>query len=213
MRHEVPTPDTTGRSPIEVMEGRHEKVLEELAELGLEHARLGLGQAMNETMGKSVPNPGTDYQADYVRLARSIRQTVALEAKLREPAKVRAEQKPPRPPLTVRQRAIFGKSKVRVAVEGMIDAQAGERREDLRTTERLLRDLYERLDDEPDATFTETALDEVVERLCKVMGVKLDWEALSAKPWARREALQGTPGSFYARAEANNREIEDDDPP
>ena len=188
------------------MEGRHSRVLEELAEIGLEYARVGLGHTLNETTGKPTPRPGADYEAGYVKLARSIRQTVALEAKLREPAKVRAEQKPPRPPLSVRQRAIFGKSKVRVAVEGMIDAQAGERREDLRTTERLLRDLYERLDDEPDATFTETALDEVVERLCKELGVKLDWEALSAKPWARREALQGTPGSFYVRAK-------DDDPP
>ena len=199
------------RCSTEEMEARHTRVLEELAEIGMEHARLGLAHALNEAAGRPIPRPGVDPQMAHARAARSVRQTVALEAKLREPARARVEEAVAK----AQERGAERKGEVRVAVEHLIETEAGEREEDLRVAERLLDDLYERLDDEPDEDFAEAVISRAIEAICQDLGLTPDWALWADQRWAIREARDATAGSPYGagRAEPPVPAIKDDDPP
>ena len=222
-----PEPEAVpARCSTEVMEARHGKVLEELAEIGMGHARVGLGHTLNETMGRPVPRPNVDPQLRYARLARSIRQTLALEVKLREPATVRAkkvqaerEQAADQAKAAARYLGAPCKSTALTAVETLIETEAEEKLDGLETAERLLSDLYEKLDDEPDDDFAGMAVSQAIERICQDLGVIPDWDLWRDEPWAVWEAKYGPPGSPYApgwrraSADAPGPAIKGDDPP
>ena len=203
-----PSPDT--RCSTEAMEARHSGVLQELAEIGMEHARIGLGHALNETMGRPVPRPAADPQLGYARVARSVRQTLALEAKFREGSTARAEKAETERVAERQARGEACKSDVREAVEQLIETEAGESREGLERAERLLDDLYERLDDAPDEDFADVSVRQAIETICRDLGLTPDWRLWADEAWARREAREGAPGSPYAPPALV---IEDDDPP
>jgi hypothetical protein len=112
----------------------------------------------------------------FARIARAVRQTVALEAKLyrdrqADHDKARAERA-----AETRLRGIRRKAKVIEIVERVVEGESD--------AERLLDDLDERLQDEDDADFADRPLGELVARICRDLGVTPDWSLWADEAWA-----------------------------
>jgi len=155
-------------------------LLRELSEIGMRLARGVEGRA-------EAPDAG-DVGLVFSRIARAVRQTLALEARLeeehqararkaafeREQAAVRAAHAP-----VVERSAI-----VRRAVVQAIEADADE--DDF---EQLFDQLDERLDDrEADEDYLDRPLGELVARICQDLGVAVDLSLWEDEAWARAEA-------------------------
>ena len=114
--------------------------LEELTEIGMQLVRAVRDQALD-----APPERAAELALTFSRVARAIRQTVALEARLARDAETQAQDAADR-----RERRAVGerfdliqrrKAQVRDAVERAIETDAADR-------EHLLDDLYERLEDD-----------------------------------------------------------------
>jgi hypothetical protein len=126
-------------------------MLQELAEMGMDMARTVHRRATAEPAADAEPNT-IDLALMFSRLARTVRQTLALQAR----AKL----------------CVGRKMTVRRIVERAIDADTGVSDSD---TDNLLTDLYERLADQDDADFTDRPVADLVVRICRDLGVKMDW--------------------------------------
>jgi hypothetical protein len=167
--------DTTQALRLEAEErrARHLRILTELAEIGMElvqHVRL---QVLEEV----VP-PGVDPVLAFARLAKAVRQTVALEAKVAAggfdtPRLVaRGAAKPEGP---WRSWDSGSKAKVRQKVEEAI--ASGAEPED---AENLLCDLNERLDDpEYGDEMSDRPIGLIVSLICSALGVEVDLKHFS----------------------------------
>jgi hypothetical protein len=153
--------------------GRHLRILTVLAEIGMElvqHVRL---QVLEET----VP-AGVDPVLAFARLAKAIRQTVALEAKVAADGFATARPVAPGAARTDGVWRIWDgklKARVRKKVEAAIasDAEPGD-------TENLLRDLNERLDDpEYGDEMSDRPIGLVVSLICSALGVEVDLKHFS----------------------------------
>jgi hypothetical protein len=144
---------------------RHLRLLAELAELGMTLARTVVAQAEE---APSVGDPGLMLS----RIARAVRQTLALEAKLAEDHQVRRQRE-------TRELGFRRQAKVRRIVEQAIEADADDSEID-----NLLCDLNERLDDRDDTDFTDRPLIEVVAAICRDLGVTFDPSLWQDEDWA-----------------------------
>ena len=152
---------------------RHLRILTELAEIGMElvqHVRL-------QVLEEAVP-AGADPVLAFARLAKAIRQTVALEAKVAagEFASAQPVSRGVAGP-DGGWRIWDGKMKARVGqkVEAAIasDAEAGD-------AENLLRDLNERLDDpEYGDEMSDRPIGLIVSLICSALGVEVDLKHFS----------------------------------
>jgi hypothetical protein len=145
------------------MAERHGRILSELAELALSLAR----DLHRRATTADTPEAVADLGLAFHRIARSVRQTVALEAKL-ERDRDRATRED-RVETTRRAQAVAGlrKAQVRAAVARAIwtEAEGDE-------AENLLDDLDDRLDSEIVADdLTEAAVEIHIARLCAQLGV------------------------------------------
>ncbi|MDB5464527.1 MAG: hypothetical protein JWP23_2916 [Phenylobacterium sp.] len=188
---------------------RHLRMLQELAEIGMDLAR----SVQRQAHGQAATDHGAaDLGLVFSRIARAVRQTVALEAKLAEDRqKTQAE----RAPLTVadRWRSARRKRQVKEIVAEAIGSEVGEF-----DVERLFDDLDERLaDGDEEADFAERPIGELVARICRDLGVTPDWSLWHDDDWAIEEAAAKAPGSPYAAhaPEADDPRPDDpgDDPP
>lgn len=153
--------------------GRHLRMLAELAEIGMELAREVRRQALEEAGAEGVSR-STEAPADwglvFARIARAVRQTVALEARLAAEAEKQGAAAE-----TGRRSARLAqdrqqKERVRRLVETAIASEAnGEAAENLRL------DLDERLED-PDieAEFGRRPIGVIVVGICADLGVTVD---------------------------------------
>jgi hypothetical protein len=173
---------------------RHGRVLQELAELGMTHARAVTAQA-------SVADPAraNDLALAFSRIARAVRQTLALEARLAEDRKTAVTEIAQRRAFAARDR----RSRVENLVERAIDAEASDAE-----AENLYADLQERLEDADDlAGFYDRSVPEIVALICKDLGVTpphihwddADWGTPEASPpsplgSSRKAALAACPG-------------------
>ncbi len=171
---------------------RHLRMLRELAEIGMELAREVRRQALEQppidpsVSDPAVPDPArgralTDLGLVFSRIARSVRQTMALEASVEQDRVLRqirngGGHRPftmPAPPIV--SDAVRRKDEVRDIVEQAIEAEAAEG-----DVERLLADLHERLEDPDDfAGFANRPLADLVAQICRDLGVPFDptaWE-------------------------------------
>src|SRR5260370_12559761 len=166
-------------------------MLAELAEIGMDLARAVRRQALDHAESEQADAPqvdapdrigGGDLALVFSRIARAVRQTVALEAKLAEDRRAlhqseEAEQAQ-RAATIARERKARQKARVKRIVEQAIDAEAeGSDRED------LLGDLDERLED-LDADFGQRPMGEIVARICRDLGVSPDMSLWEAEDWA-----------------------------
>ncbi|HEY4029541.1 MAG TPA: hypothetical protein VGM25_04315, partial [Caulobacteraceae bacterium] len=115
----------------------------------------------------------------FSRIARTVRQAVALEARLAEDRLVRRRKAEAADRAQRDARGQARKAVVKDIVERVIDAADGH------DTERLLDDLDERLDDPSDAAdFADRPLGELVAAICRDLGVTLDWSLFEDEDWA-----------------------------
>jgi hypothetical protein len=150
-------------------------MLQELTEMGMDMARTVHRRATAEPAADAEPNT-IDLALMFSRLARTVRQTLALQA--------RFEQDQLEAGREARAKLCVGrKMTVRRIVERAIDADTGVSDSD---TDNLLTDLYERLADQDDADFTDRPVADLVARICRDLGVKMDralWQDEAAEPF------------------------------
>jgi hypothetical protein len=154
---------------------RHLRLLAELAELGMTLARTIVAQAEDGA------------ELAFARLARAVRQTLALEAKLAEGGQLRRERQ-------AREHKHQREAKVRRMVETAIEADAHES-----DIDDLLYDLNEHLADLDDTDFTHRPLIEVVASICQDLGVTFDPHQWQDEPPHPRHPGQGPPGGPPSR--------------
>lgn len=157
------------------MTEKHARILGELAEFGLDFARKLHGQGM----AAETPEETASVARAFHTVSRSIRQSVALEAKLAREALQReredradAERLARDEDLSERFRAqapiLARRSRLSNVLERIVYAES----EDEDEAERLVEEIDERLDDEAKAPdFLEHALDDQITRLCREFGL------------------------------------------
>jgi hypothetical protein len=152
-------------------------MLQELAEIGMELAR--------DLRDQQKIEPRPDAGLVYARIARAVRQTLALQARLEAEAKVETVR-------TVRANADGKKAQVSHIITDLIedDDDAG----DAETVERLT-SLYEHLADADDADFADKSIPEIVAQVCHDLGVPFDPERWDppASAYLPRVAAGGGP--------------------
>jgi hypothetical protein len=154
---------------------RHLRLLAELAELGMTLARTVVAQAEDGA------------ELAFARIARAVRQTLALEARLAEEGQLRRERQ-------AREHKHQREAKVRRMVETTIEADADES-----DIDDLLYDLNERLADLDDTDFTHRPLIEVVASICQDLGVTFDPSQWQDEPPQPRHPGQGPPSGPQSR--------------
>jgi hypothetical protein len=190
--------------PPESRAERHLRLLQELAEIGMDIARAVRAEAVAEAdAGEAAPSrfgraePGLVFS----RIARAVRQTLALEARFAEEiGKARAEAERRR--VNVAQLVLQQRQEdIRDFVAQAIEAEAEARQTPDSDVERLLDDLDERLEDggyddaleNPDAPIAE-----LVARICEDLGVTPDWRIWDDQDWAIDYIRDRTPADIGA---------------
>jgi hypothetical protein len=192
----MPTDPSRGRAEgcvcgaAEARTERHLRTLEDLAEIGMDLARTVQRQAHEQA---AADLDAAALGLVFSRIARAVRQTVALEARLAEDRQAEtAAQLASR----TQARATRRRREVRAVVEQAIEADAAET--DL---EDLLLDLEERLVDYDDADFADRPIGELVARICRDLGVAPDWSLWEDEDWAVEEAVRRGAASPPGEAE------------
>ena len=200
---------------------RHVRMLQELAEIAMTMARAVGRQVAAEPEAAAEPaaesagtaNPGLVL----TRIARCVRQTVALEAKLTadyrawvrksaaERAAALAEQAERAAAAEARKRE-RKKAQVERAAKTVIEGAT--RPDDYHPR---LRDVKEWLwDSDDDADFADRPIGEIIARICDDLHIPFDVKKWENESWAREERRTKPPGSPFA---SHVPEPDEDDPP
>jgi hypothetical protein len=187
MTEACPIPD-----PAEARAQHRFVVLRELTDLGMGIARDVRRQAAEPAAPGAPP---VDFGLQFARIARAVRQTVALEARLDEERRVRREAAEAERLLETRLRGQRRKNQVGNIIEHMLDSESES------DAERLSDSLHERLADIDDCDFADRPLGEIVAAICKGLGVTIDWALWEDQPWAAEAMAAEKPAApFLSRA-------------
>jgi hypothetical protein len=152
------------RPEAEERRARHLRMLAELADIGMELVQ----QVKRQALGKDA-SVRADPVLAFARLAKAVRQTVALEARLAD-GFARCKPVVPRGDVAVRSAAGPLKARVQRSVEAAIAS-----RSDGDAAEALLLDMHEQLDDpEFEDELAEWPIGVVVASICRALRVKFD---------------------------------------
>ena len=163
------------------------QVLQELTEIGMEIARALKAEALARVDAKPAAAPAfakADLGLVFSRIAKAVRQTVALEMRIAEGLQIsRAEEQ--RRQANVRQlEAQHRQEDVREYVAEAVAADAERRGSSDKDVERLLADLDERLEDgDYDDRLADAPFPELIERICADLGVIVDWRLWKDHDW------------------------------
>ena len=119
-----------------------------------------------------------DHGLRFARIARAVRQTLALEEKFETERRERRETAEAERVDQIRQRGWKRKNQAGNIVERILD----EGPED--DAERLSDRLNERLADADDGDFADRSLGEIVAAICRDLGVTIDWSLWEDEAWA-----------------------------
>jgi hypothetical protein len=161
-------------------------MLDRLAEIGMEIAE-ALGRQIVAQAAEPQAAPATDLALAFTRVARAVRQTLALKPRLAEDQRMTDLQDRQRAAHAARKRR--GKAAVERAVEHAIaaDCQAEdgtETDETLHDAERLRVELRERLDDaDIDAELSSGSIGDIIAGICADLGIAPDWDACRNEAW------------------------------
>ncbi len=165
-------------------------MLGELARIGLNMARLLERQAEAEAAAVEADDAppratGPDLHLKFNRVARAVRLTLALQARLEAEGLEQARKAQAHDLAERRRLGRARKAEVRRAAELAIATDSPEHEK-----ERLFEALDERLDDyeADDACFAERPVGEQVALICRYLGVTLDWSLFEDEDWAMAEA-------------------------
>ncbi|QUD89203.1 hypothetical protein [Phenylobacterium montanum] len=209
-------------SPAEARALRHGRVLARLAEIGMEMAealgREARARAEAAEAGEAGPAAAGDPGLAFSRIARAVRLTLALEARLAEgPAerasgpevearreaeaarRARAEDRALTERVGRNIIAVNNQAAARKAIETLIETEA-----EACDIEPLLDALAERLNEPTEADFADRPVSETIARICADLGLRPDWGLWRDEAWAGREAETRARGSPYA-AEARRK--------
>jgi hypothetical protein len=200
------TPDLAMADPISGHAERRSRVLWELAEFGMELARAVQARALTPGVDAAITQ---DLILSFTRIARAVRQTIALEARIERDARTSASEGAERLTRADRERRHDHKTRVGRLVERAIDTDteaSGEEADD------LYADLHERLEDADDlAGFADRPVSEIVAHICRELGVapppalwdEADWGAAgggASGPLQISSAPEAEPGTGRADA-------------
>jgi hypothetical protein len=197
---------------------RHAEVLEELAELGMVMARMLRGQ-VSEALKHQERVDAAAVSTAFGRVSRSVRQSLALEDKLAEHHATRGERirralreadgfpgalldpAPPPAAAEVSEEWLVPTRKAAVghAVADILRADRETREAPEQDDERLLSDIYERLDAFEDLDFKTRTVGEIAGMICDDLKVMVDWPHWRASAWAELEIWEKNPRSPFFR--------------
>ena len=198
-------------APIDPREARAERrvvALETLARIGMDLAE-ALGRRVAAAVDAGEVIDGAAVALEYARLARAVRQTLALEARMDEGRdalgqRLDGERKDAAARTAAIRRARYGITArlAHAAVSQAIEIETLQDPDEVRAErldERLLDDLED--PDEMDA-IADLPVSAVIARICADLGVPVDWSLWAHEDWALEERRTRTPGSPYARDRA-----------
>jgi hypothetical protein len=163
--------------PLSERTERHLRMLAELAEIGMALARQ-VGRQALDAGGLDGDSLDGDLGLVFSRIARAVRQTVALEARLEADARaVEVERSAAMAGREAAQRVRVRQQKVRLKklVEQTISSEA-----EMRDAENLRLDLDERLDDpDVDAELGWRPIGVIYAAICQDLGIKADLKQFS----------------------------------
>jgi hypothetical protein len=167
-------------------------MLQELAEIGMQMARAVRDEALAraEVADERAPAQpsrfrGSDLGLVYARIARAVRQTLALETRIAEGIEKARVERARAQVAAVRTAFEERQHEVRDYVAEAIEAEAAGRGTPDRDVERLLDDLDERLDDgDYDEVLADAPIGDLVARICADLGVTPDWSLWDDQAWA-----------------------------
>jgi hypothetical protein len=173
-------------NPCEDRAERDLRMLDELGEIGMDLARAvrqqAVAQAIPEQVGALGRMSGGDLALAFSRLARAVRQTIALKAKLTEDRRARdhkeAAEQAQHAATIARARKERQKNKAKRIIEEAIDAEP----RDPSDYENLLADLDDALED-LDADFGERPFGENIMRICRDLGITPNWTDWAMEVW------------------------------
>src|SRR5271154_5130255 len=180
----------------ETIEERHQRMLKKLAEMAMELSEAAHEEAMAEIAARKAdpakPEPARDPMLSFSRMARVVRQTVALEAKFEKERKAEAQGNEWADHYCRYAMATVAsdeqKRRVRKLVEKEIERNALSPSDRADLTERL----HERLED--DGHWRDLAdnrsVGEIIMTLCEELGFDPDWAALREGIWAIEDATE-----------------------
>jgi len=148
------------------------EVLRELVDMGMELAREVRRQALEPAEPQAPP---IDYSLRFGRIARAVRQTLALEEKFETERRERPEKVEKVRVVDARVRGLMRKIKVGEIVERVLESETD--------SEFLTEILSERLEDAEDADFADRPLGELVAGICRDLGVTIDWSVWTDETW------------------------------
>lgn len=184
---DAPT-DAPTDAPVDARTARHLRMLERLSEIGMELAEAIGREALAEPGEGEVRRSAGDRGPVFARVARAVRQTVALEARLANDAQTREArlgqaERADRQAETRRARA-RREAEVRDIVQTVIEAETSDC---VHSSFRGALDA--RLDrEDDDSDLADLPLGEAVARVCRDLGLDPDWSDWDAD-WAG-EALE-----------------------
>ncbi len=157
-------------------------MLHELAQIGMRLAR-GV-----EREAEAPEASAGDLVLKFARIARAVRQTLALEARIEGELATRAREDAAQGAVRLeretRARLVKRKTAIRWAVEQAIEAEA-----DHHELEGLFDHLDERLQDREDTDFLDRPMGELVARICRDIGVTPDMSLWQDEDWAIAEGV------------------------
>jgi len=211
LEHDIAAPIAANRHPdpgkgregsaarsVETMQERHQRMLKKLAEMAMELSEAAHEEAVAEIAARKAdpakPEPVRDPMLSFSRMARTVRQTVALESKLEKERKTEAQGNVWADYYCRYVLATVAsdeqKRRVRRVVKREIERSAH------RDSEReiLTEHLSERLDDEGewrDLT-NGRSTGEIIEALCEVLGLDPNWNEIRPEIQAIEAELEAS---------------------
>ena len=183
---------------------RHLDMLQELATMGMDLARAVHRQAVVPTEPapeQPVPEPAAEAALAFSRLAKTVRQCLALEARVADQQRRRELGEIDQAGELLKQSRSYllgaKRRQVKRAVADAIESEAESGGLYPSDAERLFDRLDERIEDEVDG-FDDRPVGELIERLCRKLGVTPDWTRWQAEDWAAEEIAERPKGSPYA---------------
>jgi hypothetical protein len=200
----VDTDNASIDAPAESRAERHLRLLQELVEIGMDIARAVRAEALAVADGDAAaPAPSRFGRSDpglvFSRIARAVRQTIALEEQIAA-GRDKAREEHARSRRNVEQ-LIFEQRQedIREFVARAVEADAAERKLPDEAVERLLDDLDERLEDGAyDDALADGPIAELVERICRDLGIVPDWRIWDDQDWAIEYLREHTPTDIGA---------------
>jgi hypothetical protein len=175
--------------PFEARAQQRVEVLRELTAIGLDMAREVRRQLMEPVAEEA---PAKDLGLMFARIARAVRQTAALAARLDQDRQKSRAETASKAAAETRLRGVNRKLRVQDIVERVLDTES--------ERERLLERLDERLEDANDTDFADRPIGELVAAICRDLGVTPDWGLWEDEDWAI-EALAAEPAPPDQRPE------------